>query len=223
MSIRVIIADDHHVLRLGVIALLEMEADCDIEVVGEVASGAALLDAVQSQAPDVLILDVCMPEFDALEHVQHLTSLPEGPKILILTAYDEPAYVTSLIAAGVSGYVLKDEIPSAIVQAIQAVAHEETWFSQKIAGQLIRFARTPAVAPEMALDAPPLTPRESEILELIARGKTNSEIAEHLALSKATVQNHVSNIYAKLSIETRSQAVLYALRNSLVSMEDIAE
>lgn len=221
MSIRVIVADDHHVLRLGVISLLEMEAENDIVVVGEVASGDALFDAAQALKPDIIILDICMPGFDALDDIQHLKDLAGGARILILTAHDEPEYVTRLVAAGVSGYLLKDEIPATIVQAVQAVAHGQTWFSQRIAGQIIRSAHVPNIEVGIESDVAALTPREYEILQLIAHGKTNHDIAEELSLSKATVQNHVSNIYAKLGIEIRSQAVIYALRHNLVKVEDI--
>lgn len=221
MSTRVVVADDHHVLRLGVISLLEMEADDDITVVGEVANGEALFDAVQALKPDAIILDICMPGFDALNEIHHLRVAAGNAKILILTAHDEAAYVTQLVASGVSGYLLKDEIPATIVQAVQAVARGQTWFSQRIAGQIIRSAHPSNGDIQLLSEAAVLTPRESEILQLIAHGKTNHNIAQDLSLSKATVQNHVSNIYTKLGLEIRSQAVIYALRHNLVKVEDI--
>jgi DNA-binding NarL/FixJ family response regulator len=221
MSIRVLIADDHPLFRLGIAALLERDADGDIVAVGEVAGGDTLLGTIDSLMPDVVLLDVLMPGFDALEIVPQILSHPHEPQVLVLTAYDENSYATSLIGAGISGYVLKSEAPELIIQAIRAVARGETWFSQRIAGRVIRSVRASEVETMQEPDRTSLTPREHGILQLVAHGKTNSEIADELAISKATVQNYVSSIYAKLQIETRSQAVLYALRSNLVDINEV--
>jgi DNA-binding NarL/FixJ family response regulator len=222
MHIRVLIADDHPVFLVGLKGVIRINAEKegDIAVVGEVANGAELLHAVREFIPDVLLLDINMPPHDVLEQVRRIRALPEQPRILILTATDDEQHVTSLLAAGVAGYMLKDEAPDMIVQAIRAVAQGETWFSQRIAGRVIRATRMPEADPESGGDIP-ITARESDILRLIACGKTNGEIAEQLVLSKATVQNHVSNIYTKLNIQGRSQAVLYALRHNMVTIEQI--
>jgi len=129
--------------------------------------------------------------------------------------------VQPLIAAGVSGYLLKDEIPYTIVQAIRAVAAGETWFSQRIARQIVRSTYAPAAGADPGVGMPSLTPREWEILQLIGQGKRNSEIADQLALSKTTVQNYVSSIYAKLGVQTRAQVMLYAMRNKLVDIKEV--
>jgi DNA-binding NarL/FixJ family response regulator len=223
MPIRVLIADDHAVVRLGVIKLIELLGGGAIAVVGDLADGDGLLDAVAALAPDVLLLDIVMPGFDAVEQVRRVADLAGGPRVLMLTNHDRDDLVLPLLAAGISGYLLKDEIPDAIVQAIQAVAEGGTWFSQRIAGQIARSTYAPVPDVEPAPGAPALTPREWEILQHIAQGQSNSEIADQLSLSKATVQNYVSNIYAKLGIESRAEAMLYAMRNKLVDINDVLD
>src|SRR5262249_4968405 len=220
MPIRVLIADDHAIVRLGVVKLIELLGAGEIAVVGEVANGESLLEAVAALSPDVLLLDIVMPGLDAVEHVRQVAELPGGPRVLMLTNHDRDDYVLPLLAAGISGYLLKDEIPDVIVQAIHAVAEGGTWFSQRIAGLI---ARSTYAAPETepSVAGPTLTPREWEILQHIAQGQSNSDIAEELSLSKATVQNYVSNIYAKLGIETRAEAMLYAMRHRLVDIKDV--
>jgi DNA-binding NarL/FixJ family response regulator len=223
MPIRVLIADDHAIVRLGVIKLIELLGGGEIAVVGEVADGETLLDAVAALSPDVLLLDIVMPGLDVVEHVRQVVDLRGGPRVLMLTNHDRDDYVLPLIAAGISGYLLKDEIPDAIVQAIRAVAEGGTWFSQRIAGLIVRSTYAPAQDAEPIVAVPTLTPREWEILQHIAQGQSNSDIADQLSLSKATVQNYVSNIYAKLGIETRAEAMLYAMRNKLVDIKDVLE
>jgi two-component system, NarL family, response regulator DegU len=223
MPIRVLIADDHAIVRLGVRKLIELLGDGEIIVVGEVADGGGLLDEVAAKSPDVLLLDIVMPGLDAVAHARQLTALPDSPRVLILTNHDGDDYILPLLAAGISGYLLKDEIPDAIVQAIRAVAEGGTWFSQRIAGQIARSTFMPMPEAEPIGGAPTLTPREWEILQHLAQGESNSDIADQLSLSKATVQNYVSNIYAKLGIETRAEAMLYAMRNKLVDIKDVLD
>jgi len=223
MPIRVLIADDHAIVRLGVIKLIELLGGGEIAVVGEVADGDGLLDAVAVLAPDVLLLDIVMPGLDAVEHARRVTEMPGHPRVLMLTNHDRDDYVLPLLAAGISGYLLKDEIPDAIVQAIRAVAEGGTWFSQRIAGQIVRSTIAPAPETEPASGAPMLTPREWEILQHLAQGQSNSDIADQLSLSKATIQNYVSSIYGKLGIETRAEAMLYAMRNKLVDIKDVLD
>jgi DNA-binding NarL/FixJ family response regulator len=206
---------------MGIVRMLELEAAAEMVVVGEVADGHNLLEAIESLAPDVLLLDIVMPRHDVVEQVQQVARIEDAPQVIILTAYDQDEYVQPLIAAGVSGYLLKDEIPYTIVQAIRAVAAGETWFSQRIARQIVRSTYAPAAGADPAVGLPALTPREWEILQLIGQGKRNSEIADQLALSKTTVQNYVSSIYAKLGVQTRAQVMLYAMRNKLVDIKEV--
>jgi DNA-binding NarL/FixJ family response regulator len=223
MPIRVLIADDHAIVRLGVRKLIELLGEGEIIVVGEVADGGGLLGEVTAKSPDVLLLDIVMPGLDAVAHARQLTALPDSPRVLMLTNHDGDDYILPLLAAGISGYLLKDEIPDAIVQAIRAVAKGGTWFSQRIAGQIARSTVMPVPEAEPIGGAPTLTPREWEILQHLAQGQSNSDIADQLSLSKATVQNYVSNIYAKLGIETRAEAMLYAMRNKLVDIKDVLD
>jgi DNA-binding NarL/FixJ family response regulator len=180
MPIRVLIADDHAVVRLGVVKLLELLGGGEIAVVGEVADGESLLDTVAALSPDVLLLDIVMPGLDVVAHVRQVVDLKGGPRVLMLTNHDRDDYVLPLVAAGISGYLLKDEIPDAIVQAIRAVAEGGTWFSQRIAGLIARSTYTPAQDAESAVGAAALTPREWEILQHIAQGHSNSDIADQL-------------------------------------------
>ena len=221
MSIRVVVADDHAVIRMGIVRMLELEAAAEMTVVGEVADGRDLLDAVETLTPDILLMDIVMPRHDVVAHMQQITGMPNAPQVIILTAYDHDEYVQPLIAAGVAGYLLKDEIPYTIVQAIRAVAAGETWFSQRIARQIVRANYAPTPNVDGGSETPALTPREWEILQMIGQGKRNSEIADQLALSKTTVQNYVSSIYAKLGVETRAQVMLYAMRNKLVDIKEV--
>ena len=219
MKIRVVIADDHAIVRLGIARLIDIEAGQEIEVVGQVEDGAKLLDMVREQTPDVLLLDVLMPGPDVLLQVRQALELDTVPRVLILTGYAHDETVLPLLAAGISGYLLKDEIPETIVTAIRAVAGGQTWFSQQIAGLIVRSTYTASEA-EQHVASSNLTPREWEILQQMGQGKSNSEIADQLALSKTTVQNYASSIYAKLGIETRAQAILYAMRMKLVDLKD---
>ena len=223
MPIRVLVADDHAIVRLGVIKLIELLGGGEISVVGEAADGDSLLEAVEALAPDVVLLDIVMPGLDVVEHARRVIDRAGGPRVLMLTNHDRDDYVLPLLAAGIAGYLLKDEIPDSIVQAIRAVAMGGTWFSQRIAGVIARSTLAPAPDTDPIGGAPALTPREWEILQHIAQGQSNSEIADQLSLSKATVQNYVSNIYAKLGIETRAEAMLYAMRNKLVDIKDVLD
>lgn len=134
-----------------------------------------------------------------------------------MTAYDDEAYVTGLLSAGATGYVLKDEALDTLVTAIRAIARGELWLSQHIAGRLARKA----IAPARAAAAEPLTPREREVLRLLALGLSNHEIAGKLFIAKRTVQNHVSNIYGKLDLDSRAEAVLYAIRYEIVDVKEV--
>ncbi|MCU0495496.1 MAG: response regulator transcription factor [Chloroflexaceae bacterium] len=213
MKTRLIVADGQHVVRMGIARLLELQAP-DITIVSEVSNGATLTDAVAALKPHVVLLDINTPQLQAVETVRQITELPEGPRVLVFTADDSADCATNLIAAGAVGYLLKNERPETVVQAIRAVAQGQTWFSQPIAGRLLRSTFAPADEAGHP-PAPELTAREWEILERIGLGMSNSEIAEQLGLSKATVQNYVSALYAKLGITTRAQAVIYALRHNL--------
>ncbi len=215
--IRVIIADDHPVVRAGIRTLLDKEPD--LYVVGEIGEGGQVEEITCQQEPDVLVLDINMPDLAPLEITRRLRSCCPATQILILTAYDDDAYVTGLLSAGATGYLLKEEALDTLVTAIRAVAHGQSWLSQRIAGRLARKAifRAGGTTVEAGL----LTPREREVLRLLALGLDNDEIAMKLVISRRTVQNHVSNIYGKLGLDSRAEAVLYAIRHGLVDVSQV--
>ena len=213
--IRVLIADDHPVVRAGIKTMLEKEPG--LCVVGEIAEGDRVEALTRQWRPDVLVLDVNMPGLDPVSVTRHLREQYPALNVLVLTAYDDDAYVTGLLAAGATGYLLKEEALDTLVAAIRAVAKGESWLSQRVAGRLARKA----VAPVRAAEIEPLTPREREVLRLLALGLSNDGIADRLYIAKRTVQNHVSNIYSKLNLDSRAEAVLYAIRHGIVDVSEV--
>lgn len=215
--ILILIADDHPVVRAGIVSMLNREPD--IRVIAETGEGGQVERLTARMAPDVLVLDVNMPGLDPVASTRLLTEQRPDLRILILTAYDDEAHVTGLLTAGAIGYMLKDEALDTLVEAIRAVSRGELWLSQRIAGRLARKA----IAPARPAAAEPLTPREREVLRLLALGLNNHEIAEQLFITKRTVQNHVSNIYGKLSLDSRAEAVLYAIRYGIVDVNEVKD
>ncbi|MDH4187079.1 MAG: response regulator transcription factor [Nitrospira sp.] len=216
MNIRGVLADDHPVVRAGIKTMLEKEPD--LRVAGEVEDGAQVEALTLHWQPDVLVLDVNMPGLDPVTTTRHLKEQCPALHILVLTAYDDDAYVTGLLSAGAIGYLLKEEALETLVAAIRAVARGESWLSQRIAGRLARRAVARA---EGATEPGPLTPREREVLRLLALGLNNDEIAESLVITRRTVHNHVSSVYGKLGLASRAEAVLYAIRHGVVDVSEV--
>jgi len=208
----VVIVDDHPIVRAGLRAILDTVAD--IRVVAEGENGADALRLVNEHDPDVLALDVSLPDMNGVAVTRTLRQRGARAAILILTVHDDPQTVFGLLECGAVGYVLKDEALETLVNAVRAAACGETWLSPAVAGQVVRRA-VAGSAPETAKALSALTSREVEVLRLIARGLDNTAIAQELVLTKRTVQNHVSNIYGKLNLASRSEAVLFALRHGL--------
>lgn len=220
--ITVVIVDDHPVVRAGMRMVLD--AADDVIVVAEGASGADALRLVAQRRPDVLVLDVNLPDpaagsgqaLNGVEVTQRLREQGTTTAILVLTVHDDSQTVFGLLESGATGYVLKDEALETLVSAVRAAARGESWLSPAVARQVVRRAVGEA-APESSEPPPiPLTPRELEVLRLLAQGLDNAAIAERLVVTKQTVQNHVSNIYGKLGVTTRTEAALYAIRHGLV-------
>lgn len=217
MPIRVMIADDQTLVRKGLRMILELEAD--LEVVGEAADGAQALHVAQQTQPDVVLMDVRMPQMDGLEATRRLLAdSGHHPHVLILTTFDLDDYVYEALRAGASGFVLKDMPPEQLVAAIHTVADGEALLSPAITRRLIEaFVQQP---PDGARTAPPelqqLTPREADILRLIARGLSNAEIAAAAFVSEPTVKTHVARILMKLGLRDRVQVVVYAYEHRLV-------
>jgi two-component system, NarL family, response regulator LiaR len=211
----VVIVDDHPIVRAGMRAILSTGAD--ITIVGEGENGADALRLVGELCPDVLALDVQLPDVNGLEVTRRLRAQGKKTAILILTIHTDHETVFGLLEAGAVGYVLKDEAPETLVSAVRAAGRGESWFSPAVASQVVRRAvGSPKVeAPEVP---DPLTPREVDTLRLLAQGLDNTAIARALVVTKRTVQNHISNIYGKLGVSSRTEAMLYAIRHGLAQI-----
>ena len=208
---RVLITDDQTLFRSGLAKLLE--ADKRIEVVGQAGDGEQAIEMVDSVSPDVVLMDLKMPNLDGVEATARITSAHPEVKVLVLTTFDADNHFIQALKAGASGYVLKDSEPDAIVSSILAVVSGERVMATAVANRVLDML-TGTVTPKEFYDG--LTPREIEILKLLAAGMANKQIAYKLKISEKTVRNHVSNTYEKLGIYDRSQAVLYAVRKGLV-------
>jgi len=214
--IRVLLADDHPVVRAGIRA--ELDGAGGIEVVGEASTGDEALRLVEELCPDVLVLDVVMPGMDGVEATRVLRESHPDLRILALSAYDENECVFGILKAGANGYVLKEEALDTIVEAIRAASRGESWLSPKVATKVIKEVRgrRPRQAHSILLQ---LTKREREVLELMAQGMENVEIARALVVTEHTVKFHVSNIYGKLGVRSRTEAILLALREGVAEIK----
>jgi DNA-binding NarL/FixJ family response regulator len=210
--IAVVIVDDHPIVRAGMRMVLI--AAPDISVVAEGASGADAVRLVSEHRPDVLVLDVNLPDRDGVQVTRQLRAQNVAVAILILTVHSDSQTVFGLLEAGATGYVLKDDALETLAAAVRAVARGESWLSPKIALQVVR--RAMSEGPSSSETVSCLTPRELDVLRLLARGLDNDAIAQQLTLTKRTVQNHISAIYGKLGVASRAEAVLYAIRHKLV-------
>ncbi|MEU8514881.1 response regulator transcription factor [Kitasatospora sp. NPDC048722] len=226
MTIRVIIVDDQAMVRAGFAALLN--AQSDIDVVGDAADGAQALEVSGRTHPDVVLMDVRMPGMDGLEAARRLLDPAPGhrggagahrPKVLMLTTFDVDDYVYEALRAGASGFLLKDAPPTDLIAAVRVVAAGEALLAPSVTRRLIEdFARTrPARRRDPKVRLNGLTPRETEVLELIARGLSNQEIAGLLVLAEQTVKTHIGRILAKLDLRDRAQAVVLAYESGLVA------
>jgi two-component system, NarL family, response regulator LiaR len=200
--IRVLIADDHAVVRQGLRTFLDLQED--IEVVAEAADGAEALAAAEQHAPDVVLIDLVMPNVDGIEAIRGLRERVPSARAIVLSSFIDDEKLLPAVRAGAAGYLLKDVQPQQLVDAIRTVHAGGALLHPKVASRLLE---------EMATD--PLTPREREVLALIGRGMANKVIARELSLSEKTVKAHVSSILAKLGVSDRTQAALYAVRAGL--------
>jgi len=215
--IRVVLVDDHPVVRAGMRAVLEKAED--MLVVAEGGDGEAALRLAGEYRPEVLVLDINMPDMTGLEVTRKLRERGLAMGILILTLHSDAKTIFETLEAGANGYVLKDEALESLSIAVRAVAAGDSWLSPSVAGKVVRRAVDGKVEdiaePELPLD---LTPREVDVLKLLAQGMDNEAISETLVLTKRTVQNHVSNIYSKLGTSSRTGATLFAIQHDLVKV-----
>jgi DNA-binding NarL/FixJ family response regulator len=219
--IRVLIVDDQSLVRAGFRMILEAEEDVD--VVGEAADGAEALRAVEETSPDVILMDVRMPNVDGLEATRRLLEgKEEGPRVLILTTFDLDEYVYEALRVGASGFLLKDTPPEQLVDAIRIVANGDALLSPVITRRVIEefVRRPPESVRRFAPELDELTARELEMLRYVARGLSNAEIAREAFVSETTVKTHIAHILMKLRLRDRVQAVVFAYENGVVAPGD---
>jgi DNA-binding NarL/FixJ family response regulator len=213
--IRVLVVDDQALVRGGFRLILESQSD--LEVVGEAADGREALAMARELRPDVVLMDVRMPGMDGLDAARQLLSGRDSPRVLMLTTFDLDEYVYDALRAGASGFLLKDVRPEQLADAVRVVAAGDTLLApaitQRLVQQYVRRAR-PGTTRPTALDA--LTERELAVLRLMARGRSNAEIASELYLSETTVKTHVTHVFGKLGLRDRAQAVVLAYESGLV-------
>jgi two-component system, NarL family, response regulator LiaR len=213
--IRVLIVDDHPVVRRGIKSLLGEEED--IQVVGEAVNGKDALEKVGALLPDVVLMDLVMPEMGGIEAIEKITAAYSKVRILVMTSFAADDKVFPSIKAGALGYLLKDSDPEDLIRMIRQVYRGELSIHPSIARKVIQELNRP---PQEPLTPSPLTERELEILQLLAQGVENKQIAMRLVVREATVRTHVSNILGKLQLANRVQATLYALRTGLASLDE---
>ncbi len=215
--ITVVVVDDHPIVRAGLRAVLGT-AD-DMAVVAEGISGADALRLVAQHSPAVLVLDVNLPDLNGIEVTRQLRQQHTSTAILALTVHDDSQTIFGLLESGAIGYVLKDEALETLATAVRAAARGDSWLSPAVARQVVQRAIYNTSTSTGSTDLIPLTPSERQVLSLLAQGLDNATIAEQLVITKRTVQNHISNIYGKLDVDTRTEAMLYALRHGLAQVE----
>ena len=213
---RVLIADDQTLVRAGFRKILE--ADAEIEVVGEAADGFEAVEAARALEPDVVLMDVRMPRLDGLEATRQLVDQgKDGPRVLVLTTFGLEEYVYEALRAGASGFLLKDVPPEQLLAGVHVVARGDALLDPAITRSVIEeFAARPAVRRELADKLDELTPREREVFSLVARGLSNAEIARELVVSEGTVKSHVAHVLLKLGLRDRVQSVIYAYESGVV-------
>ncbi len=216
--IKVLLADDHPPLRAGMRARLEQEED--ITVIGEASDGREALKLAKALQPHLLVLDMEMPEMTGLEVATQLQEDGEAIRVLVLSAYEDPEYITKLLESGaVAGYLTKSESLDTIVAAVRGVSKgEEGWLSREVAAALMKQRRGPSRKVDSSLQQ--LSRRELEVLQLIAKGFNNMQIGEELFIAESTVKKHVSNIYMKLELNTRAEVTAWAWKNGIVENTD---
>lgn len=221
MSTRVVIADDDGLTRAGLRAVLS--SDATIEVVGEAADGRAAVEVARRLAPDVVVMDVRMPNMDGIVATERLLAAARGTRVLALTTFEDDDYLFGALRAGAAGFMLKRAEPEDLIAAIHTLAAGESLLAPAVAGRVIeRIAREPA--PDRAAERRlrDLTPRERDVLQLLAKGLSNAEIAEALGVEPSTVKSHVKRILDKLDLRDRIQAVVLAYETGLVARRTAA-
>jgi NarL family two-component system response regulator LiaR len=218
-GIRVLLAEDHVITRQGMRRLLEEESD--LTVIGEAGDGEEAVLMTTEMQPDVIIMDIAMPKLNGLEATRQIKLLHPTSAVLILSAYDDDEYVFGLLEAGAAGYLLKTASGDELIHAIRAVSNGEPVLSPIIARKVINHFRDPGKLQGREASSQHLSDREIDVLKLAAQGLSNKYIADELLLSKRTVEGHLRNIFSKLGVGSRTEAVLYGLRKGWFALQDI--
>jgi DNA-binding NarL/FixJ family response regulator len=208
--IRVLIADDHHVVRRGLLFFLKTQKDMD--VVGEATNGREAVELTAELRPDVVLMDLVMPIMDGIQATKKIKSQYPQTQVLMLTSFSDRDHVIPAIEAGASGYQLKDIEPDDLVEAIRKLMRGENTLHPQATSQLMKESEPQIELPHKLY---PLTPREQDVLSELTKGKSNKEIASSLFVTEKTVKTHISNIFSKLLVQDRTQAALYAVKHGL--------
>ena len=222
LPIRILIADDHHLLRQGIRNFLALEPDFDI--IGEAADGEEAVAKAEALNPDILLLDINMPKLTGIEVAARLKASNPAIRVLALTIHDDENYMMKMIQSGAAGYLLKDVDPSMMVQAIRRVYAGESFVEPSLTKKLFQGITSreevkPITPAYPVAEADRLSSREVEVMQLIGRGMSNAEIARELFLSEKTVKNHLTNIFRKIQVTDLTQAVLYAIKHKIVNLD----
>ncbi len=213
--IKVLIADDHAMMRQGLKQILELESD--LIVVAQASNGTEAVKLAREYKPDVILMDINMPLTNGLQAIQELKEEKNPARIIVLTIHEDREYLFKTLQMGVEGYVLKDAEPSVLIEAIRSVCRGQSYIQSNMTRELVKeFNRVTLHEKDKTFEND-LTSREIEVLELIAEGMINKEIAKKLYISEKTVKNHVSNIFKKLNVSDRTQAAIYAFKHNIKS------
>ncbi len=211
-TVRILIADDHEIVRRGLRTLLETRPEW--EVVAEAVTGLQVVEEAKKLTPDLIILDISMPEMNGLEALRLIRKTVPQAQVLVLSVHDSEQLVREVLEAGARGYVLKSDAGRVLIAAVEALCNQEPFFTAKVSEMMLEGFLRSGNSGEIPKD--PLTPRERQIVQLLAEGKSNKEIAERLEISVKTIETHRSHILAKLNLHSMSDLVRYAVRNQLI-------
>ena len=211
MKIKILLVDDHHIVRKGLALLLNSQDD--FEVIGEATNGAEAVQQVKELSPDIVLMDLVMPVLNGIEATRQIIACNPKQKILILTSFSDQNYAIPVLEAGASGYLLKESNPDDVIRGIYKLMNGEKIIHSKVTEELLAALHTNKQSENQPHHA--LTKREKEVLKEITNGKSNKEIASSLFITEKTVKTHVSNILAKLNVQDRTQAALYAIREKI--------
>ena len=215
-KIRIMIVDDHPIVREGLVAVLRR--DEDFEIVGEAADGRAAVKRALSLKPDLILMDLRMPEMSGVEAMQKIRATDPAIKFLVLTTYDTDEHIVGALEAGASGYLLKDAPREDLFNAIRTVARGEALLQPRVAARLIQHMTGQTARAQANAGEEDLSPREIEVLQLVARGQANKEIAAQLTITEATVKTHLAHIFQKLAVNDRTEAVTAALQRGIIRL-----